>query len=123
MSHRGRIDVASGLVRGDRFCSRQRMGLKPKCAGSRKRIYPGVPPPRPFIAAAMDLTVMRATERHREFIAHFATERTRLREPQMMRIRRPATANKTGLFDYVPDMAPITNTARFRERENAFIDL
>jgi hypothetical protein len=64
-----------------------------------------------------------ATERHREFIARFATERTRLREPQMMRIGRPATAYKTGLFDHVPDMIPIANTARFRERENAFIDL
>jgi len=53
----------------------------------------------------MDLTVMRATERHREFIAHFATERPRLREPQMVWIGRPATAYKTGLFDHVPDMA------------------
>jgi hypothetical protein len=96
MSHSGRTDVASGLVSGDRFSSRQRMGLKPKCAGSRKRIYSGLPPPQSFIAAVMDLTVMRATERHREFIAHFATERPRLREPQMVWIGRPATAYKTG---------------------------
>ena len=123
MSHRGRIDVASGLVSADRFCSRQGMGLKPKCAGSRKRVYSRVPPPESFVTAAMDLAVVRATKRHRELVTHLATERTRLREPQMMRIRRPATANKTGLFDHVPDMVPITNTARFRERENAFIDL
>jgi hypothetical protein len=38
----------------------------------------------------------------------------------MMRIRRPATANKTGLFDHVPDMAAVTNTARFREYKHAF---
>jgi hypothetical protein len=37
------------------------MGFKPERTGSRKWIYSGVPPPRPFIAAAMDLTVMRAT--------------------------------------------------------------
>ena len=69
------------LVRGGGFRSQQRMGFKPERAGSRKWIYSSVPPPQSFIAAAMDLTVMRATERHREFIAHFATERTRLREP------------------------------------------
>jgi hypothetical protein len=40
----------------------------------------------------------------------------------MMRIRRPATANKTGLFDHVPDMIAIT-TARFREGEDALVDL
>jgi hypothetical protein len=99
------------------------MGLKPERAGSRKWICPDVPPPRSFIAAAMDFTVMRATYRHREFVARLATERTGLCEAKMMRIRRPATANKTGLFDHVPNMVPITNTARFRERENAFIDL
>jgi hypothetical protein len=99
------------------------MGLKPKCAGSRKGIYSRLPPPQSFIAATMDLPVMRATERHREFIAYLAAKRTSLREAQMVRIRRPATANKTGLFHDVPDVVPITNTARFRERENAFIDL
>ena len=41
----------------------------------------------------------------------------------MMRIRRPATANETGLFDYVPDVLPITNMARFGKGKNAFIDL
>jgi hypothetical protein len=41
----------------------------------------------------------------------------------MMRIKRPATANKTRLFDHVPDMIAITNTARFREGEDALVDL
>jgi hypothetical protein len=36
------------------------MGFKPERAGGRKRIYSGGPPPQSFIAAAMDLTVMRA---------------------------------------------------------------
>jgi hypothetical protein len=36
------------------------MGFKPERAGGRKRIYSGVPPPRSFITAAMDLAVMRA---------------------------------------------------------------
>src|SRR5215470_9613411 len=55
------------------------MGFKPEGAGGRERIYAGSLPPPLFIAAAMDLTVMAAAERHRELIADFATERTRLR--------------------------------------------
>ncbi len=71
----------------------------------------------------MDLAVVRATERHRELVAHLATERTRLREAQMMRIGWPATANKTGLFDHVPDMIAVTNTTRFGEGKHALFDL
>jgi hypothetical protein len=52
------------------------VSLKPERAGSCKRIYSGISPPRSFIAAAMDLSVLRATQWHREFIAHLASERT-----------------------------------------------
>jgi hypothetical protein len=41
----------------------------------------------------MDLTVMRPAQRHREFIAHLATERTGLHKTQMIRIRRTPTAD------------------------------
>jgi hypothetical protein len=37
------------------------MGFKPEHAGGRKRIYSIVPPPRSFVAATMNVTVMRAT--------------------------------------------------------------
>jgi hypothetical protein len=36
------------------------MGFKPERASARKRIYSGVLPPRAFIAATMDLTMMGA---------------------------------------------------------------
>src|SRR5262245_32183599 len=74
------------VVGGRQFRSRQRMGFKPECAGSRKWVCSGVLPPRCFIAAAMNLTVVRAAERHRELVAHLATECTGLREAEMMRI-------------------------------------
>jgi hypothetical protein len=35
----------SRRIRGGGFRSQQRMGFKPECAGSHKRIYSGVPPP------------------------------------------------------------------------------
>jgi hypothetical protein len=62
------------------------MCFEPEHAGSRKRIHSDFLPPRRFIAAAMDLAVVRTAHRHRELIARLATERSRLRKPQMMRI-------------------------------------
>ena len=82
MNYRGRMVLVCCLVtRGGSFGSWQGMCFKPKRAGSRKRIYSGLSPPRSFITAAMDLTVVRAAERHRELVAYLATERSRLREP------------------------------------------
>jgi len=72
---------SSGFVASrDGLRSRERMGFKPEHAGSRKRLYSGVPPPLSFIAATMDLTVMRTTEWHRELIAHLPTKGSRLRK-------------------------------------------
>jgi hypothetical protein len=56
------------------------MSFKPEHTDSGKRIYSGVPPPQSFIAAAMNLTVVGAAERHRELIAHLTTEGTTLCE-------------------------------------------
>jgi len=83
--HRGLV------VRSGGFLSRQRMSFKPERPGGRERTYSGVLPPRHFIAATMDFTVMRATEWHRELIAHPATERPRLRKAQASDGRRPQT--------------------------------
>jgi hypothetical protein len=69
-----------------------------------------------------DLPVVRATERHR-VVAHFATERTRLREAQVMGIRWPPTTEKTGLLDHVPDMIAVTNSTRFGEDKHTLVSL
>jgi hypothetical protein len=47
----------------------------------------------------MHFAMVSPAQRHRELIAHLVTERSRLRKTQMMRIRRPPTANQAGLFD------------------------
>jgi len=88
-----RLQCYSGLTAHNSGLRWQRMSFKPERAGSRKRIYSRVPPPRFFIATAMELTVMRATQRHRELVADLASERTRLREAQMVCIGGPATAD------------------------------
>src|SRR6516165_5660982 len=99
------------------------MGFKPKCTGGSKRIYSGVPPPRSFITGPMDLTMMRATERHRKLVTRLAAECTSLRKTEVMRIRWTSTANQARLFDNMPDVLPITNTARFRKGEETLIDV
>ena len=67
--------------------------------------------------------MMSATQRDRELIAHLATKRTRLRKTQMVGIRWTPTANQAGLFDDMPEMVAVTNTARFREYKDALIGL
>jgi hypothetical protein len=57
------------------------MSLKPKCASRGDRIDSRLSPPQFFIPAAMDLAMVRATERDGEFIAYLPTERSRLRKP------------------------------------------
>ena len=66
---------------------------------------------------------MRAAQRHRELIAHLATERTRLCQAKMVRIRWTPTANLAGLFDNMPDMVTVTNATRFGEYKDTLIDL
>ena len=106
------VRVGCGLVvRSGGFLSRKWMSRKPQPACGDKRLYSAVPPPRSFIAAAMNLTVMRPAQRHGELIAHLATERTRLRKTHMVRIRWTPTANQTRLFDDMPDMIAVTNPA------------
>jgi hypothetical protein len=54
------------------------MRLQPEHAGSHKRVYSRLPPPQSFVTAAMDLTMVRTTERHRELVADLAAEPARL---------------------------------------------
>src|SRR6516165_9731150 len=71
----------------------------------------------------MDLAVMRTTERHREFVADLATERTRLRVAQMVRIGRPPAADQAGLPNHMSDMIAVTNAARFGEDKHTLVYL
>ncbi len=56
--------------------------------------------------------MMPSAERHGELITDLATQRPVLGETQMMRIRRSARANQTGLFGEKPHMLAVTNSAR-----------
>ena len=99
------------------------MSFKPQRGGGCQRIYAGVLPPRSFIAAAMNITVMAAAEGHREPIAHLTAEGTTLCEPQVMRIRGSSTANQARLFHDVPDMLAITNATRLGQYRHTLVNL
>ena len=62
------------------------MRLQPQRAGGGGRVDASLLPPGRFVAAAMDLAMMAAAERHRELVADLAAERPMLGEAQMMRI-------------------------------------
>ena len=73
-------------------------------------------PPNKFVAASVQLAMMKPAKRHGEFVAYFAPERALLRKPKMMRIRRAAPASQTGLSAYELQMVPIAQSKLFAKR-------
>src|SRR5262249_49406222 len=76
----------------------QWMRLPPEAASSGGWIDTNLVPLRRFIATAMDLTMVSATERDRELVADLAAERRCLGKAQMMGISGTAAADKARLL-------------------------
>ena len=60
--------------------------MRPQGRGDHPRVDAELVPPFGFIAVTVDLAMVSTAERHREFVAHLAAERARLRTPEMMRV-------------------------------------
>ena len=73
------------------------MAFFPKPLGDLQRLNLEVSPPNNFVAGLMQLAMMTAAERHRELVADFQTQRSRLRKPQVMRVARLPATNETRL--------------------------
>ena len=58
--------------------------------------------------------MMAAAQRDDEFVAHLAPERTMLREPKVMRIRRLAPTNQTGLLGHEFAVGLVPKPTRLR---------
>ena len=71
----------------------------------------------------MQFTVVPATERDSEFVAHFEPDRARLRKAQMMRVGWATTADKTGLRSNEFQVSLIAYPFWLSDRELAFVDL
>ena len=70
----------------------------------------------------MQLPVMAAAERHREFVADLQPDRPWLGKPQMVRIGRLPSADKTGLGSDKLQVCLVAQPLGFGERELAFVD-
>jgi hypothetical protein len=97
-------------------------GLQPEVASDLNGIDAGRLPPGLLVAGAMDRAVMRPAERDGEFVARFATERSRLQVSKMMRIGLFAAADETGLLCDVTKVLRVTIAPRSRSKEHALID-
>jgi hypothetical protein len=97
-------------------------GFPPELSGDLDGIDALRLPPGDLIAGAMQVTVMDAAERHRELIAHFAAQRARLHEAQMMGIAGLAPTDQAGLPGHVAQMVLVAIAARCGDREDALVD-
>ncbi len=65
---------------------------------------------------------MDTAERYREFIARFTTKRPRLHEPQVMRIRRLASAQEAWLEGHAAKMLLVAVATWCAYREHVLVD-
>jgi hypothetical protein len=70
----------------------------------------------------MHLAMMAAAQRHGEFVAYLAPERTMLCEPKVMRIRRLAPTNQAWLFGDVSNVIAVADATRLGQGQHALVD-
>jgi hypothetical protein len=70
----------------------------------------------------VDLAMVRAAERHRELVAHFATKRAGLSGPQVMWVRRLPPTDQASLRGNEFEVGFVTEAPRFADRKHAFVD-
>ena len=97
-------------------------GLSPELTGDLDGVDAGRLPPGSLVAGAMDRAMMRAAERHGEFIAGFAAERPRLQVAQMMRIGLFAAADEAWLFGDRAKVLAVAIAPRCGNDEHALVD-
>ncbi len=85
------------------------MRLQPQPASRGGWIDTSLVPPHRFIATAMNLTMVSATERDRELVADLAAERRCLGKAQVMGIGGAAAADEARLLGYRLDVVTVTD--------------
>ena len=66
--------------------------------------------------------MVTATQRHGELVTDLFAERAALGEAEVMGIAGDSSANEAWLLGHVSEVVPITDSARLRERQHAFVD-
>ena len=98
------------------------MRFAPKLLSGSESINTGLCPPCDFVTRAVNLAMVTAAKRDGEFVADFTPQGRRLREPQMMRIRRLSSAYQARPPGDVFHVMAIPKPTRFRERKRALVD-
>jgi hypothetical protein len=98
------------------------MGLLPQVVRDRRRIDARNLPPGNFVAVAMELTMVAATEWDGELVADFAAERPALRESQVMSIAGLPATDQAGLLGDKPQVVAIADAARLGEGKYRLVD-
>jgi hypothetical protein len=93
-------------------------GRLPKLSCRFKRGNLQIGPPSHFVTAAVQLVVVLAAERHGEFVADLAAERSGLRKFQVMGVARTALADETRLRSDEGEMGLVPSTPLFTDRRN-----
>ena len=96
--------------------------LCPKCLGDIDRIDFVFVPPFGFVSAPVQGAMMKPAERDRELVADAAAKGGRLREPDVMGVRRASLTDEAGLRSNKFKVRAVAVAARLIERENAFVD-
>ena len=96
------------------------MSCSPKFVRNAHRLDAELGPPSDFIAGSMQIAMMRATERHRELVAHFEAEASWLREAQVMGVRGLAAADHACLLGHELAVMPVTPPPQFRRHGVVF---
>ena len=96
-----------GISKRASRAARKRVRFQPQFSCRDGRIDPRLPPPCYFVAAAVNLAVVAATQGNGELVADFAAERPALAIAQMMGIARLATANQARMLGDVPDVVAV----------------
>ena len=79
-------------------------------------------PPGLLVAGAMNRAVMRAAQRHGEFVAHLAAERPWLQITKVVWIGLFAAAHQAGLLGNKAEVLPATAAPWCRNGEPALVD-
>jgi hypothetical protein len=80
---------------------------QPQHSGSGDWINSSAPPPRRFVAAAMNLAMVSSTQRHGERVADLASEGAALGKSQVMGIRGQSAADQARMLGNRSNMFPI----------------
>jgi len=97
-------------------------GLSPQLASDFDWIYADLLPPHAFIACAVSRSMVDPAQGSNKLVTYLSAERTRLHEPEVVRIGRLSPAYKAGLLGDQPKMLLVAVAPRLGNREGALVN-